>query len=296
MLFIVGEHFIYHGLQLYRPELEFNINLVLSALYLAFAKVDVNCFVLISGYFLIYSHGIRGKHIGRLWGKTLFYSVGLTLLFLPAMDLSAKDIVRSALPVKFELYWFITAYIGMYLLHPFVNRAVYGLSQREFLHVVFLFVGMFCLYSFKGDTFYAHWGRGILWMMTLYLIGGYIRIYGFSVGRMQGLYWYIGCSLLTFLCSAIYFLRKGTFFSESLFANNQPLILIASISFFLLFKDIKIEGARCKRGIQCIVPSVLSVYLIHEQWIVRTVIWQDWLQVRAHYYAWDFVFGWEALF
>ena len=189
MLFIVGEHFVYHGLPIHRP-LDFNENLALSFLYLAFAKVEVNCFVLISGYFLIYSQGIKWKHIGRLWGKTLLYSVGLTLLFLPIMDLSVKDIVRSALPVKLELYWFITAYIGMYLLHPMVNRAVCGLSQRNFLHTVFLFVGMFCLYSFKGDTFYAHWGRGILWMMTLYLIGGYIRLYGLTISRSQGLCWF----------------------------------------------------------------------------------------------------------
>lgn len=291
MLFIVGDHFVYHGLPLYQP-VDFNINLLLFFLYYVFARVDVNCFVLISGYFLIYSKGIQWRHVGRLWGKTLFYSVGLTLFFLPVMDLSVKDIVRSALPVKFELYWFITAYIGMYLLHPMVNRAVRGLSQRSFLHTVFLFVGMFCLYSFKGDTFYAHWGRGILWMITLYLIGGYIRLYGLTISRAQSLCWYVGCSLMTLLVSAIYFSRKGMFFSETIFANNQPLILIASVAFFLLFKNMQIKKEKYKRAIQFIAPSVLSVYLIHEQWIVRTVIWQDYLHVKEYFSEWYFVFYW----
>ena len=82
------------------------------------------------------------------------------------------------------------------------------------------------------------------------------------------------------------------FFSETIFANNQPLILIASVAFFLLFKNMQIKKEKYKRAIQFIAPSVLSVYLIHEQWIVRTVIWQDYLHVKEYFSEWYFVFYW----
>lgn len=291
MLFIVGEHFIYHGLQLYKP-LEFNWNLAISFAYLAFAKVDVNCFVLISGYFLIFSNQCSWRHLGKLWGKTIFYSIGLMLLILPISDWAIKPFLRSAMPVKLELYWFVTAYIGLYLLHPFINRAVKELPQKKFLHVVFLFIGMFCLYSFKGDTFYTHFGRGILWLMTLYLIGGYIRVYGLPITNRQSFALYIFCSLLTFGISAGYFEYKGLFFSDSIFANNQPLTLLASVAFFCIFLNLQIKDKTYQKMIQWISSSVFSVYLIHEQWLVRRVIWQDWLQVKTYYTEWYFVIYW----
>ena len=89
----------------------------------AFCFVAVNCYVLISGYFLINSHSFHWTKVWKLWSTVAFYSL---LFYAISVDASGHwDLYKTIhylLPVRYSIYWFVTAYIGTYLLSPYLAR------------------------------------------------------------------------------------------------------------------------------------------------------------------------------
>ena len=98
---------------------------VLAWLIEAFCIVAVNCYVLLSGYFLKEA----GWKPGRVWSllcQVLFYSLLIPVFLLmtgvvPAGALGVYDWLGFAFPFGTEHYWFATAYLVMYLFAPFLT-------------------------------------------------------------------------------------------------------------------------------------------------------------------------------
>ena len=44
---------------------------------------------------------------------------------------SWKEFLKAFLPIKGNAYWFGTMYIGLYLLHPYLNRMITGGGQNR---------------------------------------------------------------------------------------------------------------------------------------------------------------------
>ena len=73
MLLIIVHHMVYHGNAMSSPVLG---NKVLSRFLFVGGQTGVNCFVLITGYFLA---PFRARRFASVLGQTIFYSLGLTL-------------------------------------------------------------------------------------------------------------------------------------------------------------------------------------------------------------------------
>lgn len=81
MILILAHHFSVHG--------GFNIlktSFTINRLWIQFlqfgGKIGVNIFVIISGYFLITSKGIKISKVLKLWLQLFFYSVSIYTLFV----------------------------------------------------------------------------------------------------------------------------------------------------------------------------------------------------------------------
>ena len=108
MYLVVVSHYIYHGIKT-RPELQDYYTLEtlfgggnyvsLEALYVI-SCVAVNCFVMISGYFLIDKMSYRWKGILNVWLETFFYSVSfLVASFGLNGSVSLTSVLHSILPI-----------------------------------------------------------------------------------------------------------------------------------------------------------------------------------------------------
>lgn len=76
-------------------------------------------FVLISGYFGI---KLRIKTLVSLVLQVVFYSLILTLLGVYVFKIGYTiDIIKSLLPLSGNFYWFMTVYIELFVLSPFIN-------------------------------------------------------------------------------------------------------------------------------------------------------------------------------
>ena len=114
---------------------------------------------------------------------------------------SWKVFLKAILPIKGDAYWFATVYIGLYLLHPYLNRMIVGLKKPEAHKLIGILIALFSVYSFAGDVYKVHSGAGVLWFIVLYLIGAYIKLFGMTRKRRY-IYIYIVVSAHVCLISS----------------------------------------------------------------------------------------------
>lgn len=255
----------------------------------SFAIVAVNVYMLISGYFLAEST-FRGKRLAGLVAQLLFYSVGIWGLavltgWLPAGELSVYDTFQIFLPVAKSHYWFMTAYIFMYLFAPFLAAGVARLTKRQFQVLLGLLLFWFCLLKsvmpLRLET--DQNGYDCLWYLCVFLVAAYIRRYG--LGFFKGKY---RCLLLYLLCCAgilgeafvlrQIFQRTGKL-SDMLgisYEYNHVLVLLGATALFCLFLQLRIREGWFSQAVCRIAPLTLGVYLLHEHILLRYE-WQGWI-------------------
>ena len=130
MLLVTFSHVFTHGGLINDRLLPGMANWFLGNLLYPFTLVAVNCFVLLSGYFQCTSR-FKLKRVVSTWVQVVVYSVGMyiaaKLLF---GGFSVSTLLKSALPVVTDQYWFITAYLLMYMVSPFLNCMIRAMGKR----------------------------------------------------------------------------------------------------------------------------------------------------------------------
>lgn len=226
----------------------------------------VNCFVLISGYFLITSK-FKIERALRVILETIFYTFTITIILYLFGKANLHDIAKSIMPfapTKFS-YWFVNKYLAVILLSPFICKVCATISKRQYqiLLVTLLLIGssLFTIFPF-GELFGN--GFSLLWMTTVFITGGYLRLHA-----PQFRYW--GIAALGLL--ALYNIC-GLYFNGIIQLGYNSLITYTlGITTFMWFKNLPIPNSGViAKTTTFIAPHVFAAYLIHEQGLMRTYI------------------------
>lgn len=239
----------------------------------------VNCFVLVSGYV-----GYRGetvfpkiKNLVSLLLTVVFYSVSLCLVFMlvGCEPFGLGSIAKSFFPTIFNGYWFFTAYFGMFLLSPLLNLLVFKSNSKH--SFVFLVVfSMFSIISTVCDTFSLLNGYHLLWFVFMYLIGAIIKKYNLN-NLFSKKVWFC----VTLFAFIITWLSKILLhFSDIPFLDNHSGTLVKYVSPTIVLMAIGLlnwfSKINCPRSLAPVITffasSAFSVYLIHDNYYVRTYI------------------------
>lgn len=232
---------------------------------------SVNCYILISGYFLINKYSVRTKGIWKVWSETWFYSVLLTgtVLLTGIEPVSGSEMLTAIFPFFRNEYWFITTYILLMFMAPFMSIMVGHLSKRQYQ--ILLLVGFVICFQYPlGQYMYTE--QQLLLFLYLYLIGGYIRLH---VREMSPSRPAIAAVVVIAVMLAYCFGKNkvGGLDSFAIFAmSNNGLPLILSVCIFLFFRNIRIHG-RVGQWINAIAPLSLAVYLIHSHPLLTQWLW-----------------------
>lgn len=237
------------------------------------AYCAVNCFALASGY-TGFRSSRRPSNLLLLWLRVLFYSVGITVCFavLSPDSVTPGQWRAAVLPTMFQQYWYFTAYFCLFFFMPLLNIAIDRLSRVELLAtaVGIVFV-LSVLPTVSGtDIFGAFEGYSAIWLMALYVIGGYFGKYRVLPGMtpLRCLVAY-AISVSVTLLALILLQGKdastlaGGDASMALINYTSPTILVCGISLLMFFERIAVESSRLKKVISFLVPLSFSVYLIH---------------------------------
>lgn len=215
----------------------------------------VNLFVMISGYFSI---KWRMKSFLSLIFQLFFwvFLLYIVLLGIGVIDFSLKDFIVRINCIA-TAYWFITSYIGLYLLAPMLNQYIDSLfangGGKKCLYFIAAFFGLQFYYQLFSVLDFGL-GYTIISLCGIYMIGRYIRLTDFSLSKSKSLAGYIIFTLLIAFTSIV-----GGFWGKNLFFYNNPLVVIQTIFIFLFFKQLKLQSSI----INYCSSSVLAIYLFH---------------------------------
>lgn len=251
-------------------------------------KLGVNCFLLISGYFLINKDKRSAISIIKIWAQVLTYSVCIPLCFVlfGTEGFSLTNMARMFSPVLSQTWSFASAYIVLMLFVPYVNRFLVSLDKKTYQQLLKLFFICWCLVpTITGRSFESNY---LIWMIVMYAVGGYCK--QFPSARLENKRLAVLGVLLSFavyLLSVVFMDVLGTriaFFSvperEIRFCEMRMLPCVAmSIFLFLLFKNLKIKTNQL---INWLASGVFGVYLIHEHPLMKSFVWDMLFHITSY--------------
>ena len=254
----------------------------------AFCIVAVNVYMFLSGYFLSGS-SFRLSRLIQLWMQVWLYSVALGLAgalsgVMRDAEFDLHYLLALIFPILMGHYWFMTAYVFLYLMLPLAGMSVERMTKRQLQVTLGLLLLAFCVIKsvlpLRLDM--AGQGYDCLWYLCVFLTAAYVRKFGISVldRKWTGAILYVGGCLGVFagtLALRQVYLRTGslermlTMFLE----YNHVLPFLAAVGLFGIFRKVQVKG-KAAAAINRIAPYTLGVYLLHENFGLR-YSWQDWL-------------------
>ncbi len=267
----------------------------------AFCLVAVNCYVLISGYFLVESEWKPGRAVSLLC-QVLFYSLLIPVVLMlfgmiPVNSVSLYEWVGYAFPINTEHYWFATAYLLMYLFAPLLAAGIRQMDKRQLQIVTGLLLFFFSLVKSVVPIVFAtdRFGYDFGWFLCLFVLGGYIRRFGIPwlEKRSHAVLLYVLASAATWTVSMacrMYADRVTALgaYADTLYTYNHIFCLTGAVSLFHVFKNCEIKEGKASALICKLAPYTFGVYLLHEHMLVR-YRWLEWVHVDAVAGKWAFL-------
>lgn len=250
----------------------------------AFCVVAVNCYVLISGYFLVESRFSWGRVL-KLCVQVWFYSIFIfgILAITGKVELSSTALLTACMPVLNRSYGFFSSYLGMLVLSPFLNVLAKSLKKREFQYLLLICIGMFSIITTVYpvcDTFSTGGGTGVVWFCVLYLTAAYIRIHdiGKNISSGKWLSGYVAASVILALSKFSIAILTQSVLGHSVgtsifYGYESPVCFISSVCLFMAFRNSTKKG-RMDKAVLAVSGTTFGVYLIHDNPFLRPVIWQ----------------------
>lgn len=234
---------------------------------------SVNCFALVTGY-LSYGRQYRYSKLALLWFRVVFYSILITLLFSVFFPGSVghNEWVKAIFPVMTNQYWYFTAYFFLSLIIPFVNVDIEKLKVKQVIAgclALSVFASLFPM-LFRKDVFWTMNGFSTIWLLVMYIIGQSVRATDIRISRRCLTIGIIACVMTNI--AVIEWLEMCNMAETSIYgvltSYTSPFVLMMSILLLCLLKDMNAHGL-IKRVLAFMSPLVFSVYLIHDNELVR---------------------------
>jgi surface polysaccharide O-acyltransferase-like enzyme len=286
IVMIIAHHYSVHGQWEIGNELSLN-RVIVQFLSLG-GKLGVNCFVLITGYFMVNSK-FNVKKLLKIIGQVFFYSVIIMIFFklFKIYNIGIRETAESFFPIIFSKYWFATTYVELYILSPFLNKFINYCTNKEYKQLLIILTVILSVIPTFTNSLPGI--DNLAWFVFLYLIASYIRKYPhdlFSRTRLCLLIFTAGCIfiMLSVIILDLLGLKIANFPIDPTFLremNSLPL-LFCSISLFLYFKNINIGSNKI---INSVSATTFGIYLIHDNNLIRSYLWVNIAKNNSYYHS-----------
>lgn len=286
MLMIVAHHYVVNsgltssdGPLFNNPD---SLNTIYLWLFGMWGKTGINCFMMITGYFMCKSSVTVRKFL-KLILQIYFFRLAILVLFLACGqdELSISRVIKVILPFSDLSTNFTGCFIAFYLTIPFWNILIRHLSKRQ--HQLLLLLLLFC-YTFLGSipTLKISFNY-VTWFGVIYVLASYIRLYpGLKTNDTKVWGWMTLASIALAMASVLAIhtlIGRGHY---SLVSDSNKLLSVAvALTSFIWFKNVNIKQSKI---INTIGASTFGVLLIHAHSdAMRTWLWHDIVDCVGHY-------------
>lgn len=262
------------------------------------AYCSVNCYALISGFANVKSN-FKFRRIVLLWLEVFTLNVGMTVFmnfFVPSVELTSTEWRRALLPLLTSEFWYFCSYTLMFPLLPILNKGILSLKKYQHLIIMFFLMSptIIKLIASSMDErfrFELAGGYSTMWLICLYVVGAYFRIYG----APKWAKWFV--TLPVFFLSTYVALKYKLNIEEQyaagliekdsdiysgreiLISYISPCMVVAAIALLLFFMQIKIKHKVPKLIISNLGKATFGVFILH---VGQFWLWTDfWKKFNA---------------
>ena len=249
-------------------------NCVLFIKIFTFCAVDI--FALISGYVLYTDEHkkIKLSNYFNIWLQVVYYGILVTIFFhiFKIVPISKDNYFLVLFPVTNDLYWYFTAYSGMYLFIPYINKLIRNCNEFQLKKLLIIIILIFSIHSMIFNGFFLNFGYSLLWITLVYIIGAIIKKckIGENFKNYQIIFGIMILCVITYL-NSIYGIEQELMnikiTKDMFFSYTSPTILFISILYLILFKRIQFSNG-FKKVIGIIAPSAFIIYILNNHKLV----------------------------
>lgn len=259
--------------------------------------MGVDMLVMITGYFMITSRP-RWDKVPVIWFQTMLYCVAIYAILVGAgiYDFSLKDFGAQFVPVYNGSYWFVTQYIGLIALAPFVNIMVRNLSRLQYRALLLVLLAMdFEIMCSLGYGKYFSGDCSLFHLTTVYLLAGYIRIHPVDITAKKIFVAFCLSLAAVFLLTVLYeeYLNYrlnqpyGYVALTCALVGKNGLPIFTSFLFFVWISKLKVKRNWFTNALVRMAPYTFGVYLIHDNDYIRRLLWDSVVQHADAHSPWS---------
>lgn len=251
----------------------------------AYCAVDI--FALISGYVGFSEVEKKQKYSSYIvmWLQVVTYGIVVTEVYgmINADAVTIQDYWDMLKPVSNNLYWYFTAYTGVFIIMPFLNAAVRGCSEKQLKRLLIIMFIVFSCFDNIVKSLGMGNGYTFIWIALLYLVGAAIK--KCNIGKnIKPATAFIGIVILIILSWLwkIYgfeFKILGKVVNNHLFvAYTSPTICAVAMLYIVGFSKIRFPKM-IEKVIGFLAPGAFAVYILNNQ----RFIWNYMMNERFTY-------------
>lgn len=251
-----------------------SLHLVLFLRSLFSSSVDL--FLIISGFFMVKSNV---RHIGKpidLLLQVSFFQ-GFYYFILELMGLEPLSLIRVFYAAIPDCYY-ATLFIVLYLVSPYINKIINGLSQKELKRFIFVVILLFSVFSVISTLFneitntkwmglntIGAWGSqqgfNIVNFTLCYCMGAFIRLYLLPEKLLK-----TNLLVLLLVISTVMIFgwaevnqQMTRFGMRSAWVYDNPFVLLQGVTLFLLSRKLLFTS----KLINSMAKIVFAMFIIH---------------------------------
>lgn len=236
----------------------------------------VDLFVMISAYFLCMTKKRRLIKIVELVLQTIVFQLVFYVArtIINGEQFCVKNIIECLLPINY----FVVLYSVVYILSPYIDLLIEGLSKPNFRKFVVTLLLLFSVWTILVDflenikgvsltglstvgAYGSQYGYSIVNFVLVYVVGAYIKISELKISKKKTI------SIIGVILGFLYFCsiteHKLGLTQTTAWNYNNPLIIVLSAMIIILFIQIKINS----KIINELAKGVFTCYLIHSAFI-----------------------------
>lgn len=289
MLMIIGSHYGLYG------GFHFGNHVTVNRLFTQFlyngGQFGVTCFVLLSGYFMSTAKEFRVERILKILCAIWFYSwIFLALLYKRNLLPQTPTVfIQNLFPVIFKRYWFMSVYVWLLCLSPYLNKMIWNCSRKEHKYLICFLLFLWGVFPTLISTINlidpqlkltvsGLYSSNFTWFVFLYILSAYLRKYPVEWFKSKytylllsaGLYLFI---LLTEIILDYLVIHNPEYNSSIVYTyrkiNSLP-CFFAALCFFLFFS----KHTFYSKKLNVLSGATFGVYLIHENAFIRPLLWE----------------------
>ncbi len=262
--------------------------------------VGVAIFMMISGFFLRKSEKIDVMHIIKLIAEYYFYiflTYGLSFALIPGKAFDSNELLHTVFGLFFENAWFVSAYLLVYIFHPFINKIFKDDNYKNALIFMIIITVVWSIVpTLTAGTFYLN---RFLSLLCLYCYGAFLKL-----AKDNQKKWYnkkVGLVLLSsgfgfiatyqVVMSIVCLSHPDMTYMISWFTSRHALPMIIMISGLMML--FSLAKPIYSRVINFVAGFTLGIYLIHESQALSSYYWFSIFRVQDYVSTYDML--WHCL-